>query len=1112
MLAMRMLTFLLFTSFLAVHATSVSQTVSYSGNAINLKQVFNAIKKQTGYVTLSRDGELIFKSTISVDAHNVPLEVFLNLILETLPLEYTIKGKTIFLSKKLNARVQEQKDLNFVPLPMADSLKRISGQILTEENEPIFGASVMVKGSRRGATTDKSGKFIIEATAGQTIMVTYVGYENYSFKVKSDEPVLIKMMVSSAAMEEMVVTGIYQREKESFSGSSTTYTASELKTVGNQNILQSLKTLDPSFAIIENNLFGSDPNRMPDIEIRGKSSVIGLTDEYSNNPNRPLFILDGFETTLNVISDFSMDRIESITLLKDAAATAIYGSRAANGVVVVETKRPVPGQLRLNYNLNTSFSFADLSDYNLMNAAEKLEYEKLSGFYGSLDANGNITSEDGDSKYFNRLKEVKRGVDTYWPNEPLRFAPTQRHTLIVEGGDEHLRYSASLSYGNTKGVMKESSREVTSGNVRLIYRRGRLSFNNSLSIDYVKANRETISFSRFARANPYHRKFNEQGGIDKVMESFQYLDIATFSIKAMNVYNPLYDFNNNNLNQSESQSFTNNFEMDWRIIDELRVRARLGIGRLADKSTIFQSPFNSDFIGTDALKQGSYDETNDHQTNVNGDLSFTYGKLLGNKHMVNAVTGVTLNNNAATISGYQVVGFVDDDFTNPTFAFGYADNKRAIFRQSQSRSASFFLNTGYAYNDRLLVDATLRSDGSSIYGSNKQFTTIWSLGAGWNIHNEQFMSGIDMSWVSFFKVRASIGNPGNQNFSDYISMRVYRYNNEDRNPFGSSVILNNFGNNSLQWQKTLDRNIGLDLELFDKRFRINADYFNKNTDPLLVIIAMPSSTGTTTQAQNLGEQNTKGFTIITDYTILRKREFTWRVNINMRQLKSEYKNIDKALDKYNEQNKSRNLLRYYDGGSPSDLWAVPSLGIDAATGREIFLNKNGHQTFVHNYDDERIVGNSEPDLDGIIGTSVFHKGFSASINLRYRLGGQVFMQTLYEKVENITIANITLNQDKRALYDRWKKPGDNAKFKAISQTAVTPISSRFVEDNNIFAGESISIGYENTTNPWLGKIGASSVSFRAYMNDIFRFSSVQNERGIDYPFARSFSFSLGLRF
>lgn len=1107
---MRLLTFFLFALCLTASARSSSQSITLSGKELPLKKVFAAIEAQTGFVFFYNKQLLAHTKPVTVSVVDMPLNEFLNKTLKDQPLHFRFEGKTITLSRKAE-RVPSMPPPEIYEAPPADSIKKVTGTVMSESGEPIAGASVMLKGSRRGVNTGSRGDFALEALPGQTLVVSFVGYNDYEIKIKTPgEKLLAKMTPSSTSMTDMVVTGIYQRKKESFTGSSTTYTSKELKMVGNQNVLQSLKTLDPAFAIVENSTYGSDPNRLPDIEIRGKSSVIGLTEQYGTNPNQPLFILDGFESTLSIISDFTMDRIESITVLKDAAATAIYGSKAANGVIVVETKRPTPGALRINYNLNSTVSVPDLSDYNLMDAKEKVEFERRSGFFGTLDANGNIITDGGDAKYQSRLKEVQRGVNTYWAGEPLRTAITQRHTLFAEGGDATLRYSASLSFGKTPGVMKGSARDVTNGNVRLIYRKGRLSVSNSLSLDFVNTKRETIPFSAFSRANPYLRKYNASGGIDKILEQFQYFDITTFSTLTETNYNPLYDMSNNNVNKSASNGFTNNFEIEWRVLDELRARTRVGINGLAIRSTVFRSPFNSEYVDIDPLLRGDYNEQNDRQTNYDGDFSLTYGKLFNGKHMVNAVAGTRLNQVSSTLSGYEVKGFIDDDFSNPAFAFGYPEGKTASYQEAKRRAASFFLNTGYSYDNRYLIDATFRSDGASVFGASRQFTSIWSLGLAWNIHKEAFFR--NTASVNFLRVRGSVGNPGNQNFSDNISTRVYRYNNDNRNPFGSSVVVGTFGNSALKWQKTLDKNIGLDVELFSSKLRVNADFFDKNTDPLLVFVAMPASAGASSFAQNLGAQNTRGFTLTANYSVIRNRNLNWLLNLNMRQLKSRYKNMGSSLDNFNKENKSRNLIRYYDGASPSDLWAVRSVGIDAVTGREIFLNSNGQQTFVHNYNDEVVVGNSEPDVDGIVGTSVFWKGFSASVNLRYRLGGQVFMQTLYEKVENISITSVSLNQDKRALYDRWQKPGDNAKFKNIYNTTSTPISSRFVEDNNILAGEAFSIGYETTTARWLKSIRASSVSFRAYMNDIFRISSVTNERGIDYPFAQSVSFSVGVRF
>ncbi|MCM1032046.1 MAG: SusC/RagA family TonB-linked outer membrane protein, partial [Oscillibacter sp.] len=980
---------------------------------------------------------------------------------------------------------------------------KITGKVTDVQKQPLPGVTVLVKGTTLGAVTDQNGMYALrlpEVKEDILLLYSFIGMETQEIKYQGKDIIDVVMREEVKEVEEVVVTGIFTRKKESFTGSSTTFTTKELKMVGNSNVLQSLKTLDPAFAIMENNEFGSDPNNVPNIEIRGKSSIVGLTDEYETDPNQPLFVLDGFETTLQTISDLSMDRVQSITILKDAAATAIYGSKAANGVIVVETKLPQAGALRLTYNANVQLSFADLSDYNLMNSYEKLTFERLAGCYRLLDGNGNIIDEEQDRIYNNLMKEVARGVDTYWMNEPLRFGVAHRHTLAIEGGDQIFRYGVGVTYGMTEGVMKGSAREVMNGNVRLIYRRGRLSFTNNLNIDYSKADREPVAFSEFAKANPYFRKYDENGELKKVL----------FSNYAATYYSPLFDMKQTNIDGTETIGFTNNFEVDWRVVDELRIRGRFGLTKSNEQGRKFRSPFNTEFASKDDnADKGSYEETNTKILNYDGDLSVTYGKLFNEKHMVNAVGGMRFSQNGSNRSGYKVQGFIDDEFTNPAFALGYQKDGKATYVDSKKRAISYYLNFGYSYDDRYLLDLNYRADGSSVFGSDKQFTDTWSVGLGWNIHKETFFKNV--SAISLLKLRASIGNPGNQNFDDYISIRVYNYNTNSMNVFGSSAIVSNLGNQRLKWQKTMDRNIGFDAAVLDNRLRVNIDYFNKKTDPLLAHIGTPSSTGTKTIPRNVGKQITQGITVTMNYSIIRRDEMFWSVNANLRHQTSEYRNVSEVLTKYNLENRNRNLTRYYDGGSPSDLWAVRSCGIDPATGREIFLTREGKQTFVHDYDDEIVVGNSDPDVEGVIGTSFYYKGFSASINLRYRLGGQIFMQTLYDKVENLSSAKKWENLDKRALYDRWKQSGDNAKFKSIADSETTPMSSRFVEDNNVLSGESISLGYESSAQ-WLRHVGASSLSFRAYMNDIFRVSTVKNERGLSYPFARFVSFSLGVTF
>ena len=583
----------LLTTFASVSATALGQQTTIKLDNVDLKVAFNEIKQKMGYTFVFNDQVVKQAGKISVNVTSADVRQILTKCLEGTALGFYIEDKIVVIVAKAEQAAR-------------DSIKKpvtVKGKVVDENKQPLPGVTVLLKGTRMGVTTGLEGDFslVVADTAQAEFVFSFIGMESrtvaYKNIPKGEWVVVMKEEVMK--VDEVVVTGIYSRKKESFTGSSTTYTAKELKTIGNANVLQSLKTMDPSFSIQENNQFGSDPNRLPDINVRGKTSVIGLTQEYETDPNQPLFILDGFETTLATISDLSMDRVESITVLKDAAATAIYGSKAANGVVVVETKAPAAGTLRLNYSGNLNFSFADLSDYNLMNSSEKLEFERLAGYYGTLDANGEIVEEGKQQLYYQRLAEVKRGVDTYWMSEPLRFSTSHSHNIFAEGGDDRMRYGLGFSYNKTQGVMKGSDRDVLNGNVRLIYRYKSLAFTNYLNLDYTMSSREKVAFSEFSRANPYHRKLNEYGTPDQVMETYTDMDVNSSSYtKTVNVYNPLYDMMLNSSDDSRSFGFRNNFEIDWRVLNELRVKGRFSITKTSTRSEVFKSPKASESMSS----------------------------------------------------------------------------------------------------------------------------------------------------------------------------------------------------------------------------------------------------------------------------------------------------------------------------------------------------------------------------------------------------------------------------------------------------------------------------------------------------------------------------------
>ncbi len=982
------------------------------------------------------------------------------------------------------------------------------GTVIDENGDPLPGVNITYKNAKGvGVITDVDGNFTLAVpTNVHSLIFSYVGMKTQTVRISSpSEKVKVRMEPDALAIQETVITGIYTRKAESFTGSMATYSEKELKTVGNQNVLQSLKVLDPSFIVLENNLSGSDPNATMNLNIGGNTNIVGLETEYTTNPNQPLFILDGFETTLSTITDLSMDRVASITILKDAASTAIYGAKAANGVVVVETKKPEAGRLQFNYNGNFGLEWADLTDYNLMNSSEKLQYEKLAGYYGSLDANGNIIDEYYQNLYNQRMLRTKQGIDSYWMNEPLQTGFTQSHNIFAEGGDAAFRYGIGMTYTQTQGVMKNSNRDVLNGNVQLTYRIDKFAFTNQTNITNTDVENPTVSFSDFARTNPFYDKYNEYGEIDQVIE-----EIQTISGGTQYITNPLWDLNQKSYDRNNQLSFTNNFQIEYRPLPELRIRGKLGIIVGRSNSKQFDSPEMSKYLNTDQLKRGSYSESNTKSSSYDGSLDISYGKTFG-KHTINAIGGMQISENNSNLSMFQAIGYSSDLFSNPNFANGYPEGGRPSSSISKSRTASYYANFNYGYQLRYLLDFNLRTDGSSVYGVNNPFSTTWSLGLGWNIHNEEFFNKNGV--LNYLKLRYSVGNPGNANLSAKMANSIYTYYTQYPNMFGLAALISSWGNSGLKWQRTNEHNVGVDIEMFHNRLRLSTDFFIKKTDPLLLSIDFPPSTGISQVPMNIGAMKNIGTTFTGSYIIIRKPDMNWTVNANLRHIRTTYYNIGDLLEKYNEKGRTnQTLTRYYDGASNTALYAVRSAGIDPMTGNEIFIRKDGSYTFKWDSADEVICGDSTPDVEGAFGTSFYWKGFSVNAIFSYRYGGQAFLSTLFNKVENISDVQVKYNQDKRALYDRWQKPGDIAKFKRIDDTSTTNMSSRFIADDNTLELSTVSVGYETTAGKWLQSIGASSFNVRIYGNNLFRLSTIKEERGIDYPFSRRISASVGIRF
>ena len=968
---------------------------------------------------------------------------------------------------------------------------KISGKVVDSKGRPLPGTTVYLKGTTIGVVTDLDGKFTLQLPKQDKMVIvfSYIGMKTIEIEKKDAKEMHVVMQEEAESMDEVVVTGYFKRSKDSYTGSAVTVRGEELKKISPTNIFKALQAYEPSFQIVENKEMGSDPNTMPDILIRGKSSFEGKS-------NAPLFIMDGYEVTLQTVFDTDMERIANITILKDAAATAIYGSRAANGVVVIETKMPDQGKLSVSYSFNAMLEIPDLTDYDLLNSKEKLEFERLAGVYKSDDLKKQL---ELDRLYEQRNHEVLRGVNTYWLSKPLKTSFQQSHSLSLGGGNERSRYGVNLNYGSNPGVMKGSKRDRLGLNFTWTYSiSNKIRIGNMLSVNQTKTKKSPYGdFSTYARINPYERDKDEKGRY-----------IYKFSNGSVN---PLYNASLNSYDKSESTSYTDNFDVEWFVFDGLKLNARFSYSFGNSETESFVSPQDSRFETKEKDEKGIF--RSGHMKNTGYDANFVanFYKSIG-VHAFTIVGGVNMQNKKHENQSFSAQGFLSNNLTNLDFAAQYEKNSRPSGKVEEERLFGAFMNASYAYDNRYMFDFSYRTDGSSKFGKKDRFAPFWSAGFAWNIHNEHFWNDAS-EWLSNARIRSSIGYTGNVSFDPYQAQTTYIYNKDNLYLHGIGATLEVMGNDELRWQRKFSANIGADIDLWQGRLSVTGEYYKEKTKDVLMDISLPPSLGFDTYKENLGEMENKGWELSLRSQILKdsKRDIYWALAFGTSDSKNKITKISNALGKLNEevnQGETKKPVPLYEEGESLDaLKAVPSLGIDPETGKEVFIKKDGSYTTIWDHNDKIVCGTTDPKFRGNINSFLTVKGFSLNISMNFEWGAQTYNSTLASRVEGV---NPNFNADRRVFTDRWKQPGDKTFFKNIAlEENVSNLTTRFVQDYNILNFGSIALGYDLKYD-WCKAIHLNSLRFSFNMSDIGRLSTVKEERGLTYPFARKFTFSLSV--
>lgn len=929
-------------------------------------------------------------------------------------------------------------------------------------------------------------------------------------------------------MKDVVVTGIFRKAKESYTGSVSTVTAEQLQQFRGQNLLQTLKNADASINFAIDNLNGSNPNNLPDINIRGNSSLPMSVEEFNagqqSNPNTPLVIMDGFEISLQKLMDYNDEEIESINILKDAAATAIYGSRGANGVIVVVSKRPEPGQLKVNLEMGLQLEVPDLTSYNLLNASEKLELERKAGLYDRKWSSISQTEALLKDAYNERLRQVLNGVDTDWLSKPLRTGVGQRYNLRLEGGSEEFRWSADAQYNDVEGAMKGSHRRTFNGAITLMYIYKNLTFRNYTSIG-INGSQESPygSFSNYVDQQPYNSPYDSEGNLRKYFDPFYK--------NASKPENPLYNASLGSFDKTSYQELTNNFAIDWNILPELTLRGQLGISKTDSETNRFLSPEDTYFsnsstgseyqTGAGFLRRGLYRYGNGKNLSISADITLSYNKVLNDVHSLYAGLNWSMRTYDYDYFNLALEGFSNESMNNIADARQYAQNEMPSGYNTKTRQFGITGNVNYTYNSLYYIDLSYRVDGNSSYGSDKKYAPFWSAGIGWNLHNEKILK--DNGIVNMLRLKASYGEIGAASGAEETdAYTYYQYINNNRYMNWTGAALGGFGNPNLSWQTTKEMNIGTEFGLLDNRIKGSFEIYTKKTNNLLSSMDLPLSMGFPSYRANIGEVENNGWEAALQGFIIRdtKRKINWMVGAQLVYNKNEITKLSQAIKDQTEtymnsdatdEDASGIQNLFYEGRPQNAIYAVQSLGIDPSTGKEIYLDKNGNITDTWKATDKVYCGSADPKYRGNLNTMLQWGDFTLSASFGYYWGGKVYNSTLRDRVE-VTLSDIQeKNVDERVLSSRWYEAGDVVFFKKLSNTS-SKATSRYVMDDNVLELQSVSLQYKLKSTWLLKNFHLNSAIIGINMNDLFHWGSVKMERGTSYPYARNIQASVKLLF
>ncbi len=969
---------------------------------------------------------------------------------------------------------------------------KISGTVISgSDNYPIIGANILVKGTTIGTITDVDGNFSFEAPKGSTLVVSYIGYQSQEMQVSGNAPIKIVLSEDSEKLDEVVVIGYGSQKKSDMTGGIVAVGNEKLQMVSTNNLMDKLAGQVPGLNIT---MEKASPSEDQVLRVRGENS---LTADDS-----PLIVLDGIPYS-GSLGDIDPDNIENLSVLKDASSAAIYGSRGANGVILIQTKKGKKGTATVSYKGQVGFSQPERR-VDVMKGPEYIKF--LQDQWAYMNYNGVIKNPE-DILNVSEIENWKNGIETDWQDQIFRTALTNSHQISVSGGTEKTTYMASISRLNQEGVVKDTGMKRTNIALNITQQLGNwLTIGMATQAVQKEYGGIQAGISDALCQSPYGQPYNSDGSLN-----FYPMDQTLHA-------NPLAD-----LEATSDKTARNIFISTY-------ADAKLPIKGLSFRTNFgynYRNKFEGSYYGrntvTGKAKNGSAAIKNQHDWDYTWENVLKYELQLG-KHKFDATGLFSMQQTSQEISEQKGTSFVNDDSEYHNMA-GAEENKTVTSELTETAMLSYMLRLNYNYANRYLFTATGRSDGYSAFGTNNKYAFFPSLAAAWNISSEEFMESTN-SWMDMLKIRLSWGSNGNQAIKAYQTLDRLKLTNYiwgDKGTTVNGVILsyNSIGNPNLKWETTRTVNAGVDFSFFNSRLSGSVDFYVSNTSDLLMSRTVPIMNGYNSIMDNVGETRNTGIELALNSVNMENKDFRWSTSYNFSLNRDKIIELrgDGKDDITNKWFIGEPVKVYYDYNVVG-TWQEDDNFLNA-DGKEIQKGAKPGHAKLEDVDgdgtitakDKKIIGSKLPSFTMSLGNTFTYKDFTFSFLLNGVFGA-------WKEMIDYNFDRWSSKYNYISGMDYWTPENPT---NAMTSPGYVPYDKHsFYKKMNYVRIKNITLGY-NIPKAILNPVGISALNVNLSVNNLYTFSNVKNALNFDgtdynanivscYPTARSFMLGLNLIF